>query len=119
MGNRELLEEVASLAGIKGKYASVHHAYGDMWVEGIDTGHMIYWNPLDNDAHAFKLAVDFGIGAAYCHNEKRVVITMPDGFSYAVSNLRDQYDAYTATRKAIVKAVVNLSKIESYRESQQ
>jgi hypothetical protein len=61
MDNRELLESAARAAGVSGTYVRVHQAFGDQWVEGIDTGALIYWNPLGNDGDAMRLAVKFDI----------------------------------------------------------
>lgn len=47
----------AKAAGVTGTWASVHQAYGDVLVEGIDTGAPVYWNPLENDGDALRLAV--------------------------------------------------------------
>ena len=111
--NKELLEAVALIAGVKGKYQHWEDSNDRVSCGIAPDGRpgREWWNPLKDDSEAFKLAVDFGIGASYLDREKRVVITMPHGFTYAVSNLREKYDKYAATRRAIVKAVINLSKM--------
>lgn len=60
MGNQELIEMAARASDIKGEW----RRDGDR-VCGIELQHAngtsTLWNPLDNDAHAFALAVTLGI----------------------------------------------------------
>lgn len=66
MSDRELLEMAGKAAGIAGMYRREHQPYGDYWMEGIDTGAKVWWNPLVDDSDALRLAVaceiSFGIG---------------------------------------------------------
>ncbi|WP_257757334.1 hypothetical protein [Burkholderia glumae] len=61
MTDKELLELAAKAAAIVGTYVRVHQAYGDQWVEGIDTGAPVFWNPLTDDGDRYRLAKHLGI----------------------------------------------------------
>lgn len=55
MNDRELLELAAKAAGVVGAWDRMHQTYGDMWVEGINTGSPLFWNPLADDSDALRL----------------------------------------------------------------
>ncbi|WP_080763571.1 hypothetical protein [Burkholderia glumae] len=110
MNDRELLELAAKAAGIVGTYVRVHQAYGDQWVEGIDTGALVFWNPLTDDGDALRLAVklrmdiDISINAGYvsvtAHREpdERVFIVEKPG------------DSAEALRRAITRAAAEIAR---------
>jgi hypothetical protein len=116
MNDRELLENAARTVGVNGKYVKAHHAFGDQWVEGIDTGALIYWNPLANDGDALRLAVGLQLtvhnehlnaGAAYCTNAGG------GAFETVWSGTNEDGlipEDYAATRRAIVLAAAEIGK---------
>ena len=74
-------------------------------------GEMIAWNPLDDDADAFSLAVKLRIEITY--NEERKCVcrfwTNSKGFM-AVAEQIDDDDPRAATRLAIVRAAAQIAK---------
>lgn len=54
--DRELMEQAAKAAGIAGEYRSGHQAYGDQFIDGIDTGARFWWNPLADAGDRYRLA---------------------------------------------------------------
>ncbi len=105
MTDRELLENAARAAGIEGEYVREHFAYGDEWVQGINTGAAIYWSPLADDGDAFRLAVNLGL-----------IVNMPSALGEeATVKFYDVEIAepigvcrYAATRRAIVRAAAEI-----------
>ncbi|MDQ1921669.1 hypothetical protein [Massilia pseudoviolaceinigra] len=59
--DRELLELAAKAVGIVGEYRTAHQAYGDQFVDGIDTGARFWWNPLADVGDRYRLAQTLGM----------------------------------------------------------
>lgn len=55
--DRNMVEKAAAVAGIKGEWRTAYQAYGDQVVSGLYTGDPVFWNPLEDDAQALRLAV--------------------------------------------------------------
>lgn len=108
MNDRELLELAAKAAGIEGTYVRVHQAYGDQWVEGIDTGAPVFWNSLTDDGDALRLAVKLRMDieirvcagyvsvAAYREPDSRVYVLEKPG------------DSAESLRRAITRAAAEI-----------
>lgn len=102
MTDRELLEYAAKAAGIAGPYdegvqaiqfAAKATAYGEV---------RSYWDPLHDDAEAFRLAVKLDLlGDPRFWHERSVEYTVA-----AMSG--DRQDPYAATRRAIVRAAAQI-----------
>ena len=107
MNDRELLELAAKAAGltIVGSIPSILH--DDDWLETTDNGPDMFWNPLQNDGDALRLAVKLGI-----------VIDTGDGVhvQYVIDCIAwpisewDFTDIYAATRRAIVRAAAEIGR---------
>lgn len=101
MDDRELLEAAAKAAGMLGDYTSG-------WFE---IGRPGYWNPLRNDADAFRLAVKLEIGVFPPESEQGNTATAmlagddEDWFQEPVTG----NDPCAATRRAIVRAAAALA----------
>ena len=73
-------------------------------------GEMIVWNPLDDNADAFNLAVKLRIEIAYNEEHKCVCRfwTNTKGFTAVAERITD--DPHAATRRAIVRAAAEIAK---------
>ena len=73
-------------------------------------GEMIVWNPLDDNADAFNLAVKLRIEIAYNEEHKCVCRfwTNTKGFTAVAERITD--DPCAATRRAIVRAAAQIAK---------
>lgn len=109
MTDQELIELSAKIARISGKWCRWHQAYGDEWIEGLDTGGPVLWNPLVDDGQALRLAVAVAntddrfhsIVWSWTHRAVRVFVGGCEGYGD---------DEFAATRRAIVTAAATLAK---------
>ena len=108
MTDRELLKAAAKAAGLE----VIDMETKDCLAIKIDYCNHAYWNPLTDDADAFRLAVKLGLRHLfYVEVQKDCVQT-----SYIVpqedifyESFKDQ-DPLAATRRAIVRAAAELGK---------
>ena len=113
MTDRELLELAAKAAGIDAEF---HPELGSPEFQASREGMFLkgkrspdngkYWNPLIDDAGAFRLAVKLNLlidCASHCARP------IPDGIPWQDGN---DLDPYAATRRAIVRAAAELAKQE-------
>ncbi len=122
MTDRELLEYAAKAAGIDGVWQDwdgMDIRYGfSQSIYSKDEG---YWNPLDDDGDALRLAVKLGISLlpypVYAENGRHSVIAkqrrkgdpLREANPTEVQELYDN-DPYAATRRAIVRAAAAIGK---------
>ncbi len=95
MTDRELLEAAAKAAGVKYNFICPDGAHcGD-----INTMQDRFWNPLEDDGDALRLAVKLGA--------QEYIGSYIDRYC-----TRDEYqaDPYAATRRAIVRAAAAIGK---------
>ena len=112
MTDRELLELVAKAAGVTGEWARTHQPYGDAWVEGIDCGAPVYWNPLTEDGDALRLAVKLGMELYHGYNDGPAVfaaVPKRNSMPAFVVEMHD-CDPHAATRRAITRAAAEIGK---------
>jgi hypothetical protein len=105
--NRELLENAAKAAGIKGVYVSwCYNGFKEGIREPSDKS-SIPWNPLTDDGPALRLAVklnfEFDIGRNY------VSVVDWNGNKTSIDSNIDS-NIYAATRRAIVLAAAEIGK---------
>ncbi|MGN4074149.1 hypothetical protein ACS0X5_06295 [Burkholderia gladioli] len=105
MNDRELLELAAKAAAIVGTYVRIHQAYGDQWVEGIDTGALVFWNPLTDDGDALRLAVKLSLLVAPRRGES---ICTEDATGKTHSEAWHFHGKEVATRRAITRAAAEI-----------
>ena len=119
MNDRELLELAAKAAGltIVGSIPSILH--DDDWLETTDNGPDMFWNPLQNDGDALRLAVTLRIDVYTLPiNAEAVTVTakrrmrsdllrQPNPTSSTEELARDPY---AATRRAIVRAAAEIGR---------
>ena len=105
--DRELLELAAKAAGISGEFSRWHQAYGDCWVEGVDTGGPILWNPLTDDGDALRLAVNLKIVVVLYVDH---VVGWLDGGHIGTGLIQYEGNPLAATRRAIVLAAAEIGK---------
>ena len=111
MNDRELLELAAKAAGLTLTWGEVFSVGGDV-VDCSDLPYSIsdstdeapcYWNPLEDDGDAFRLAVKLGIAFRVIGNK-----------TIAVGDTQcDEYsgeDQFASARRAIVRAAAELGK---------
>lgn len=112
MNDRELLELAAKAAGltIVGSIPSILH--DDDWLETTDNGPDMFWNPLQNDGDALRLAVKLNMGIsipvmAATHARVDVITFRNSGVNVMESC---NNDPYAATRRAIVRAAAEIGR---------
>jgi hypothetical protein len=103
--DRELLELAAKAAGVEYNFICPTGAHcGD-----INTTQNRFWNPLNDDGDALRLAVKLGIGTDFDFSngcgETSAAQTLQE---YQYENHGD--DPYAATRRAIVRAAAEIGK---------
>jgi hypothetical protein len=96
MTDRELLEAAAKAAG---------ELYTEPAPEGgLYLANSVYWNPLTNDGDALRLAVKLGMDV--CFGANYVIVRG----SVQTPTVNNAGDPYAATRRAIVRAAVEIGK---------
>ena len=98
MTDRELLELAAKAGGVELGYWCPNN--GAFWCGE-------YWNPLDDDGDALRLAVKLGLDI-----EMQEDCVYANGFDVQNYQLFEWHnnDPYAATRRAIVKAAAEIGK---------
>lgn len=101
MNDRQLLELAAEAAGIE--YC------GPQSGTNVSLRDTPYWNPLENDGDALRLAVRL----RFCvtPGSVRVWVDPPGEHHYAATTERYDHDEMAATRRAIVRAAAELARI--------
>ncbi len=106
--DRELLEYAAKAAGIDGVWQDwdgMDIRYGfSQSIYSKDEG---YWNPLDDDGDALRLAVKLEIDIAY---RTKKVTALPCIQTQDLITEPWGNDPYAATRRAIVRAAAEIGK---------
>lgn len=112
--NRKLLELAAEAAGyweINGW--SVEHEKGMRWVDH-DMYWVRYWNPINDDGDAFRLATKLALTIFIDENEVSVYYATG---KFVTEKTTSEYDIETTTRRAIVRAAAKIgSEIMDHRE---
>ena len=74
---------------------------------GVDLEDMRYWNPLENDGDALRLAVKCKIKPDSCHGYTSAMWYAPYN-----KEMREKHNGnpYAATRRAIVRAAAEIGK---------
>ena len=120
MTDRELLELAAKAAG----YGPSHYEDGS-WLE-LRYGYAValwsderdgYWNPLESDGDAFRLAVKLGLDLFRSEQDIEAIAGLPPYASmkrdvpapFGIELLGD--DAYAATRRAIVRCAAEIGRL--------
>lgn len=111
--DRELLETAAKAAGHSLVWGE-KHKLGDDTIDCTDIAYIrsgqsddgdAYWNPLEDDGDALRLAVK--LAAKISHTTDSVLVSI-DGI---VRSVRSYYgDPYAATRRAIVRAAAEIGR---------
>ena len=72
---------------------------------------VIRWNPLTDDGDALRLAVKLGLDINYYRKDNKTSACLfQDGIQHRCIERTDWIDAYTATRRAIVRAAAEIGK---------
>jgi hypothetical protein len=111
MNDKELLELAAKAGAIKGEWSRWHQSYGDLWVEGLDTGGPILWNPLTDDGDALRLAVKLNIELEFLGQGR--TLALPKNLHRQIQDVvheTDKDNPYAATRRAIVRAAAEIGR---------
>lgn len=100
MTDREMLEAAAKATG----WAFVFHEEGP-YLLGPDSSD--YWNPLDDDALALRLAVRVGIDV-----QQFIDHAMVEAWKHPHQACGEDYgaDPYAATRRAVVRAAAKIGR---------
>ena len=121
MTDRELLELAAKAAGLDDAryctFAGMEERcgfggaiYSDKHAAGMGSG---YWNPLEDDGDALRLAVKMGFKIVYWRNDQSVAMYKSQESSSPLCYERCGGDPYAATRRAIVRAAAEIRKASS------
>ena len=107
MTDRELLELAAKAAGLElGTWNETHRSiYYPFHASTLTDGH--YWNPIDEDSDALRLAVKFAMYVALDNAAREVIACAAEG------NVVKEWcgdDPYAATRRAIVRAAAEIGR---------
>ena len=115
MNERELLELAAKAAGltIVGSIPSILH--DDDWLETTDNGPDMFWNPLQNDGDALRLAVRLYLDINQFPATDGYVGMIEiwrngDGDPAHVEYVKAWDDRLIATRRAIVRAAAEIGR---------
>ena len=103
MTDRELLELAAKAAGIKYTIKD-----GLFVAHGNKNKPPIPWNPLDDDAEAFRLAVKLWLTIQVDDEDRRTYVVGSTGRCIGTEPHGD--DPYAATRRAIVRAAAEIGR---------
>lgn len=106
MTDKELLEYAAKAAGMNDW--NFVDSWGSMVKKREKGGHYFdsYWNPLDDDGAALRLAVKLKLELGF----PRKAIVWSFGRKGEVCSENCSIDPYTATRRAIVRAAAEIGK---------
>lgn len=110
MTDRELLELAAEAAGFSGEWGEfpgMEMRYG-MNCGIFDSARGDYWNPLQDDGDAFRLMTKLGINVSSIGLFICATSLLSGGIS--VYENRDGVDAFSATRRAIVRAAAEIGR---------
>ena len=111
MTDREMLEFAAKAAEIAG-----------FWVDvGLNTGSdasPMIWNPLIDDGDALRLAVQLRLcldtymdpSSRFDTDERCTLVMLPSPPDYSAGEWHADSDPYAATRRAIVRAAVEVGR---------
>ncbi len=111
MNDRTLLERAAKAAGFTLKWGEVHMV-GDDEIDCTDQPYVVsgqpdeadwYWDPLNDDGDALRLAVKLGIDIVHFPSYVRVDIAEHGDF-YQMH----EGDPFASTRRAIVRAAAEI-----------
>jgi hypothetical protein len=117
MTDRELLELAAKAAGIEYNFICPNGAHcGDM-----NTMQNRFWNPLEDDGDALRLAVKLGLacspgGQVFTYDDDLMSawadkdVMYGTDFCQHVQWSKSNGDPYAATRRAIVRAAAEIGK---------
>jgi hypothetical protein len=106
--DKELLKKAAKAAGIEFDWChngvAIDHGFGEI---GVHKGKWVnVWNPLTDDGDALRLAVQLGLDIEVYKTSTHVY----DDKSEKSFQEDHDGDQYSATRKAIVRAAVEIGK---------
>lgn len=117
MTDRELLEMAAKAAGLPVEFDA---AVGVWWPCGRDEDGDVaeYWNPLEDDGDAFRLAVKLGMEVYVDTHPRGCACTEAQSHTHSTpknamrSIVNHDADVYAATRRAIVIAAAEVGKAQ-------
>lgn len=111
MDDRTLLERAAKAAGYTLKWGEVHMV-GDDEIDCTDQSYVVsgqpdeadwYWDPLNDDGDALRLAVKLRLTI----DHKEECVNVWDG-CFGTGFIPNEGDPYAATRRAIVRAAAEI-----------
>ena len=104
--DRELLELAAKAAGLEAKPA--YHENGDGCGLSVAPGY--YWNPIDDDGDALRLAVKLRLQITPDTYNKNEFTAYLAGWAESMERWSTLQDDYAATRRAIVRAAAEIGR---------
>lgn len=111
MNEREMLEMAAKASGFELRFSPEWHDVGEPQIR-VNRGRCTdweYWNPLRDDGHALRLAVNL---------DMQIIVNRVDGFVRVIAGYNGEIvieeefgdDMYAATRLAITRAAAQIGK---------
>lgn len=106
MNDRELLELAAKAAGYTVRYVSDGKGGGSFYMEPSQ----LWWNPLDDDGDALRLAVRRRLSVRTSDIRSSVIAQAEHGTGFHTCTEPHSGDPCAATRRAIVRAAAAIGK---------
>ena len=106
MSDRELLELAATAAGFNDAEWAAEKAA--ICTVQAGKGFRPFWNPLNDDGDALRLAVKLKLKVYQA--EFVAIVSLRMSQSYISENYEDNGDHYAATRRAIVRAAAEIGR---------
>jgi hypothetical protein len=113
MTDRELLEKAAKASGIEGEHRTEHLCVDGDWMDVTAiflADGMGWWNPLEDDGDALRLAAELGIDVTYkAFGEDEVMVSASEDQFGGWFTEPYGDDKAAATRRAIVRAAAEIA----------
>lgn len=106
MNDCKLLELASKAAGMPPIIDS--NGVFSAWVGGPENGH--WWNPLENDGDAFRLATKLRIDLTFYNGFQEVHAESSNSDGLSPSDEKFGEDIASATRRAIVRAAAEIGR---------
>lgn len=112
MNDRELLELAAKAAGLNYTWCEFWETMARPLKDRSGWNHRFVWNPLRDDAAAFRLAVQLNLDVQIDFNEEEAKVYIYGGWvGDGIEEELGELDRYQATRRAIVRAAAEIGRI--------
>lgn len=112
MTDRELLEKAAKAAGIEGEHRTENLCVGGDWMDVTAiflADDMGWWNPLEDDGNALRLAAALNIWPVRQYDRPTIVVQKGAAYFDELASEPIGDDVCAAVRRAIVRAAAEMA----------